>query len=258
MSSRCFPLILVMLISLTTFLFVPLARAQHRPHDPPASEASQDDGEYFFQFVTRPDIGAPRWDIEVHDSDALAPGYWFIAPYANLQQFTYPLWNGPHIYDQNGDLIWSGAPQFEHKNIYDFRVSTVNDKDMITFNFPYDHTHGEAFILDHTYNIHKLVDMVGNNTGPNMHDFNLIDNGRRALFLTAQDNEETRVSLPWFNGTCQVGWQGFKEVDVATGEVIFEWNDRGHVHPNESTYTPRTSKTFAEECAQQWGQFGRD
>ena len=53
-------------------------------------------------FVTRPDLGAPRWTIEVYDEEAIAPGYWFVAPYAKLEQDTFEDWNGPHIYDKNG------------------------------------------------------------------------------------------------------------------------------------------------------------
>lgn len=42
--------------------------------------------EDFFHFVTRPDIRALKWNITVYDDTALAPGYWFIAPYALLGQ----------------------------------------------------------------------------------------------------------------------------------------------------------------------------
>lgn len=89
-----------------------------------AGPADPDD-DHFYHFVTRPDIGAPKWSIEIYDKDALAPGYWFVAPYALLGQTDYPLWNGPHIYDQEGGLIWSGSPLFKHFNSYDFRVAQV-------------------------------------------------------------------------------------------------------------------------------------
>lgn len=34
----------------------------------------------FHDFVSRPDIQAPRWNIKVYNEEALAPGYWFLAP----------------------------------------------------------------------------------------------------------------------------------------------------------------------------------
>lgn len=242
-----------MSLCLLVFLCFSHAHCQQSHHNP-ALVAEHHDAESLFQFVTRPDIEAPKWDITIYDQEALAPGYWFLAPYANLQQTSYPLWNGPHIYDQNGDLIWSGAPHFDHRNVYDFRVSIVNDTPMLTANFPHNFSSGNAVILDETYNTNRLVDMVGNNSGTNMHDFNLIDNGKRALFLTAVDLEEMLVSLPWFNGICNVGWQGFKEVDVDTGEVVFEWNAKDHISLSESTFLPKSTVAFSEACMKEWGE----
>lgn len=243
-------------IMLSSFLIALLASRQvsAKAHTNPSQKVDQDDGEYFYQFVTRPDIGAPKWDVEVYDRQALAPGYWFVAPYANLQQSTFPLWNGPHIYDQLGGLIWSGAPFFEHKNIHDFRVSMLNGTDVLTMNFPRDGVEGDGVILNHEYEVERLVDLVGENDGPNMHDFNLVDNGRHALMLTTNELEETEVNLPWFNGTCRVHWQGFKEMNVETGELVYEWNDKGHIDLSESTYLPRTRLSFGEECKNEWGK----
>ena len=219
------------------------------------STGDDDDGEILFKFVTRPDIGAPRWEVEVFDQEALAPGYWFLAPYANLAQVSFPLWNGLHIYDQQGGLIWSGATLFDHKNIHDFRVQTINDVPMLTANRPVSPHRGYGEILDNTYTIVKEVDLVGNNSGPNMHDFNLINNGRHALMLTTNEDVETAVHLDWFNGTCKVKWQGFKEVNVETGELIYEWNDKGYITLNESSFKgAKTFASFQDACSKEWGK----
>lgn len=177
------------------------------PHNP-ASTASADDKEVFFQFVTRPDIGAPKWDIETFDADALTPGYWFVAPYAALFQTEYPLWNGAHIYDQRGELIWSGAPMFKHQNVHDFRVQSLEGVPTLTLNHPHDMTKGEAVILNDKYEIFKELDAVGHNYGPNMHDFQLINDGKTALMLTIEDAVKTDVDLDYFKGTCNVRFQG--------------------------------------------------
>ena len=59
----------------------------------------------FFQFRTRPDILAPRWEIKKHHAKDLAPGYWFVAPYKDLKATKRGhAWIGPHIYDQDGEL----------------------------------------------------------------------------------------------------------------------------------------------------------
>lgn len=215
----------------------------------------QADGDVLFKFVTRPDIGAPKWNITVYDQEAITPGYWFLAPYANLAQTKYPLWNGAHIYDQRGELIWSGAPMFDHKNIHDLRVQTVNGVPMLTANFPADLLHGYGVIMDNSYTIVKTVDSVGNNAAPNMHDFNLINDGKTALMLTTEDAVATHVDLPWYSGTCKVKYQGFKEVDVETEEDVFEWNDKGYIGLNESDFKgAKTSPTFADVCNKEWGR----
>ena len=46
-----------------------------------------DKGDYdFHHFVTRPDIQAPKFNVTIYDEKALAPGYWFVAPYANIHK----------------------------------------------------------------------------------------------------------------------------------------------------------------------------
>lgn len=236
---------------LTSFLY--LCQVQARED----AEADYNNTENFFQFVTRPDIGAPKWDIEVYDRDALQGlgYYWFIGPYAKLEQVEYPLWNGPHIYDTNGELIWSGAPYVEYINTFDFRMSEVDGQQMLTFVWPHNRR-GNGFILDNTYQVHTIVDMVGNHSKWNMHEFNLIDGGKRALMAFPQDYDPTPISVPGYNGSCKIGWQGFKEVDVNTGEVYFEWNTQGHISPLESNYVAvNVNYTFKDKCAHDWGKW---
>lgn len=59
-------------------------------------------------FVTRPEIKVPRFDVTIYDPGKLVPGYWFVGPYAKIQQqpiapgYYQPCQTGPTIYDQNG------------------------------------------------------------------------------------------------------------------------------------------------------------
>lgn len=64
-----------------------------------------------FKYVTRPDIEAPRWHVTVYDKDRVAPGYWFVEPYDYLDQSLVNggKWTAPMIFDETGELIWSGA-----------------------------------------------------------------------------------------------------------------------------------------------------
>ena len=210
---------------------------------------SQDKSEdVFFNFVTRPDIAAPKWDVNIYDEDALSPGYWFVAPYKDLKQESYSAWNGPHIYDGHGELIWSGSPMFEHYNTYDFRASDYDGKHMISL---ITHKDEAGFLIDSTYQIQKTVNMTSNvpdwaldkmrnERTANMHEFYVIANGTRVLMLT-KVFEHTSVEeskTVGFDGNCTAKWEGFKEVDLATGEVLFEWNGHGHIRLDEGTIQP--------------------
>jgi len=56
-------------------------------------------------FVSRPDLRPPRWNITTSNAERLSPGYWFIAPYADLGAQSGSASScqiGPHIYDDEG------------------------------------------------------------------------------------------------------------------------------------------------------------
>ncbi|KAK3703323.1 hypothetical protein LTR37_014535 [Vermiconidia calcicola] len=185
--------------------------------------------------------------MKIHNQQAVSPGYWFVAPYARLRQKDFKKWNGPHIYDGNGELVWSGAPMFKHYNMYDFRLAKVDGEDKMTVIFEDEAT---GMILDSNYEISQSVDMLGQvlpqwlldqidgSRGTNMHDFNLIHDGKRVLMLTKVWENATREesAAVGFDGECTAKWQGFKEVDVATSEVLFEWSAHGHIELEESTF----------------------
>lgn len=60
------------------------------------------------QRYQRPEIKAPRFNVTIYDPESLAPGYWFVAPYAKLAQeyfpskYYQPCQTGPAIYDGSG------------------------------------------------------------------------------------------------------------------------------------------------------------
>ena len=62
-------------------------------------------------FVTRPEIKAPRFNVSVYKPEQVVPGYWFIGTYANVMQesmaqsYYQPCQTGPAIYDQSGVSI---------------------------------------------------------------------------------------------------------------------------------------------------------
>ncbi|KAL1962678.1 hypothetical protein VTN77DRAFT_9312 [Rasamsonia byssochlamydoides] len=205
-------------------------------------------------FVTRPELKPPKFNVKVYDKDQVSPGYWFVAPYAVIEpEAPSKKWSpcqvGPHIYDGDGMLIWSGACLFPNRNIFDFKVTDVIDGQQ-------SHSH-LSFILQHAYNNdqteeqskgaglilnghyeHEAVVPVTNDLDAfNMHEFNVLDGGKTALACTYRTEvvDFAALGLQGQSGRVVVG--GFEEIDVATGKVLFEWKSSDHVPLSESDFS---------------------
>lgn len=97
------------------------------------------------------------------------------------------------------------------------------------------HPGGVGLILDPSLTVHREVRSNVGSGIEDMHEFNVIESGTRALMLTHQSH----LSNVNFEGTnltafLSIGNHGFVEIDVATGDLVFEWWALGHIDTNES------------------------
>lgn len=102
---------------------------------------------------------------------------------------------------------------------------------------------GEAIIADSNYKVVATANTAGNVQPADMHEFQLLNDGETAI-LSAY--EIIPYDLSAFNITTGLGWisEGvFQEVNVTTGELLFEWFSSNHVDPSESQITPNSSDT---------------
>lgn len=196
--------------------------------------------------VQRPDIKAPRWRMTVHDEKSIAPGHWFLAPYEDLNQEGHGSpWVGPYIYDRNGDLIWSGIPDFKRFNVFDFHVSEVDGRDMLTLLYPHDHY---GYVLDNSYNTYRKID-VSDNGAVNMHEFNVVENGTRALVLSnnfGNPSEDASREVGFNNGICSAPFEGFQELVSHNASSVFRWSAEHHISLTESTYREASIQEMCE------------
>lgn len=209
--------------------------------DPKASDHDHE----FHTFITRPDIDAPRWDITVYDEDALAPGYWFIAPYEQADQTARGEgWVGPHIYDQKGELIWSGVPMLNGFDVFGFTKTTFEGKDMLSM--VYRHQYGA--ILDESYRIHQKAH-VESGFDYNMHEFNIVENGTRLLMMRTKTKQtSTEISSQvGYDGNCNVRFYGFEERDAQTMEPTFTWLSEGHIPLDDTMMDDRPMEDFCTD-----------
>lgn len=58
-----------------------------------------------------------------------------------------------------------------------------------------------------------------------------------------------------YDGNCTAKWQGIREVDLATGETVFEWSSHGNIGLDETT---KTSGKLKKKCNGNLGKGGWD
>ena len=156
-------------------------------------------------------------------------GDFFISPYGN--QTTYA--NGAEILDPSGNVVWFHAvPQGQEAS--DFRAQRYRGKPVLTW---WQGTglgglsNGVDYIYDDKYQQIATVN-AGNGLSADGHEF-LITPWNTALILayTSATVDLSSIGGPTdqtvINGVAQ-------EIDIATGNVLFQWNSADHVPFSQS------------------------
>lgn len=159
---------------------------------------------------------------------------WFVAPYGSVEQKENShAYVAPHIYDADGQLVWSGSEKFQRFNTFSFKVSRVANEDMLTLLYPHNN---EGRIFDNTYEDFASIHTGRDGFGHNMHEFQIVDDGKRALFIVGSGGRSTANAdkLGVDEGRCRLVYQGIEERDIETGEVTFAWSAQDKIDPDES------------------------
>jgi hypothetical protein len=172
-----------------------------------------------------------------------APGYIFVSP-KREPRANVPSQDARLIVDDNGQPVWFRTLQHKEKDAFNFKVQSYKGEPVLTWWEGY-HTgfgQGEYVILDHSYReITRL--RAGNGYEGDHHEF-LITPQDTALFtiyhrvpmdLSSVGGPKDGVVL---DGIAQ-------EVDIETGEVLFEWHSLEHVALEESYSKPKKDQEEA-------------
>ncbi|KAI9741368.1 MAG: hypothetical protein M1834_003085 [Cirrosporium novae-zelandiae] len=190
-------------------------------------------------YYSRPDLFAAPILTVVQKEEDVSPGYYFVTPY----QADNP---GPYIYDSDGNLVWSGFGNSGPAVAHNLQVCEYEGTDHLCFfqgNQMLGYGRGHGVIMDNQYRIVKSVQPGGGMAGSDMHEFRLIEGGKRALLTVYQQRP---YDLTAYNIKTGTGWIFdcvFQEINVSTGEVVFEWHSLDHIHPKESYVLPATTET---------------
>jgi hypothetical protein len=176
-------------------------------------------------FRSRPDLGPPAVEVIAQAHDTAAPGYIFLAPEeGDARQ------GGSMIVDDRGEVVWFRPLQGRYGRPHDFKVQSYRGKPVLTWMDGVK----EYVIFDHAYReIARLS--AGNGRNGDHHEF----------LISPQDTALITIynAVPWdlssIGGSRSgVVWQGIvQELDIESGEVLFEWHSLEHVGIDEAYAT---------------------
>ena len=211
----------------------PAERTQERT---PPKTASPARSESVRAFRSRPNLSPPAVEVTTRAHDT-ASGYVFVAPKKGPGQ------DGPMIVDGRGDLVWFRPVQSKGARATDFKVQRYQGEPVLTWwegKVVQAHGVGEYVIFDSFYR--ELTRLrAGNGYRGDLHE--LLITPQDTALLTAYDPVSWDLSSVGGPEDGVVLDGIAQEVDIETGEVLFEWHSLDHV-ALEETYAelPKNSR----------------
>jgi len=194
-------------------------------------------------FRSRPDLRPPPVEVTTR-APGTAPDYIFAAS-KNGPGESYPAQDGPMILDNDGQPVWFRPVVKEAEDAMDFKVQRYRGESVLTW---WQGTHGgfgrgEFVIFDESY---KEVGRfrAGNGYAGDHHEFLITERDTALIGIYG----EARRDLSSLGGpTDGAVLEGIvQEIDIGSGEVLFEWHSLDHVGFDESLYelSPDTEDAF--------------
>jgi Arylsulfotransferase (ASST) len=177
-----------------------------------------------WSFRSRPDLNPPAVEITTQ-AHGTAPGYIFVSPEkGDVGQ------GGSLIVDDRGEVVWFRPLQGTLGRAHDLKVQSYRGKSVLTWMDGVN----EYVIFDHSY---REVARFGAGNGR--------DGDHHEFLISPQDTALITIYSPVARDLSSIGglkndmlWQGMvQEIDIQSGEVIFEWHSLDHVGLEESYAT---------------------
>jgi hypothetical protein len=188
-------------------------------------------------YSTQPTWSPPRITIGT-PAAGTEPGLVFVAPTPTGASSVPPGQFGPTILDNDGEPVWFLPLQNELAQ--NFRVQTWHDRPVLTwYEGPTGSTYGGSCVIySPAYRELKRVH-GGNGYSCDLHEFLLTERGTALISIY----NEVAANLSSVGGPSSGSVvEGIvQELDVATGEVVFEWHSLDHVAVAESYRTAPSS-----------------
>jgi hypothetical protein len=156
-------------------------------------------------------------------------GDFFVSPFGDAETYA----NGAEILDQNGNVVWfHQVPAGEEAA--DFRVQTYQGQPVLTF-WQGVGAGGHGVGVDYIYNAqYQQIGEVkaGNGQSADVHEFDITPQGTALI----PAYYETTADLTSIGGPAdqKILNEVVQEIDIQTGQVLFEWNPETHVPFSQS------------------------
>jgi hypothetical protein len=184
-------------------------------------------------FRSRPDLHPPTINVltQAHDT---APGYIFVAPKKTGPSEHSASQDGWIIVDDRGEPVWFKPLQSEEEEVWDFKVQRYRGEEVLTFWKGIEGGKGPAEygILDSSYQETRRV-RAGNGYKGDFYEFLSTPQGSALFTIYTRVNNFDLSSVGGSKeGRVRAGI--VQEVDIETGDVLFEWHSLDHVGLDES------------------------
>ncbi|RDW90549.1 uncharacterized protein DSM5745_02324 [Aspergillus mulundensis] len=197
-----------------------------------------------------PHLRAMKWNITYYDRDAVAPGYWFVAPYWYLfgekhsNRWT-PCQVGPYIYDQDGELIWAGSCKYENRNVWNFKVVDIDNTPHLALRLVASPdepgTDGSMVLLNDRYQEVSRTPIPA--ADYDTHELQITSNPRRGISIVLYPKQLNLSAFGQPEKTTHIDTGGFIEFDLDTGHRTFQWFADEHIALDESFVFDHTDET---------------
>ncbi|MEJ7842031.1 MAG: arylsulfotransferase family protein [Rubrobacter sp.] len=186
-------------------------------------------------FRSRPDLTPPPVEVTT-PARGTAQGY-VLAAAKNGPGEEYPAQDGPMILDNEGRPVWFRPVPSEEQDAMDFRVQRYRGEPVLTW---WEGVHGgfgrgEYLIFDESYREVARFG-AGNGYEGDHHEFLITDRDTALVLIYHKVPMDLSAVGGPKEGEALDGIA--QEIDIETGEVLFEWHSLEHVGLDESLYEP--------------------
>ena len=203
-------------------LRTPKARVLQSPLVSPLPNVSSAPPDDVWALRSRPDLSPPSVEV-IREARGTAPGYVFVAP-----EKSETGQGGSLIVDDRGQVVWFQPLPSTYGRPMDFKMQYYRGRRVLTW---VEMVTGEYVIFDNSYRRMVRLEAANGYSGDH-HEF----------FISPQDTALITIydavprDLSYFGGSkTGVAVQGIiQELNIETGEALFEWHSLEHVGLDET------------------------